>query len=441
MISHQNSVLGRNKIVADNIAKSCSLQGYEDSKDNLQKGEVSDMLTRGYGGGEALKFVKTGKQLKEIIPNTVANLKAKLVGIDALMETLKTQIGFEPTEKRNSGLSNSIFCNFYPYTNCSPSYDEATRSYPAQSDEQKLCSQFNDLCYNWRSIKEDIVSCNVIMNNLEDANKYTLSVSQLVALSSGDEEMLKGVEENALTMTEEVYESALQKGVLNFPLDVDDLDDTLEKGIGAERSHLQKKVVTDKKGNQRTVWVKSGESTTDKKTTSEEKGGGDSKKKEKVSKSKELHALYDADEDNEFSNFFDVVSQHYEPDDDGESEAMMLKNVAKSDKIDTILKELKAKIKTGNEESQKEDTTELPSRFKKLLKGKGDEITHVESNGSDKWNNHRVTVSTKNSKEKHRIIIKERDGEEYSKWRKANQDKMSSGKHFNQIDEEFDGRY
>lgn len=341
----------RNQMVADNIAKSCSPSNEDGiGEEDLQKGEISDMLTRNYNGNEPLKFVKTGKQLKEIIPNTIATLKGKLAGIEAVMATLQTQIGFDPTQKNTSNLTSKVCCNMYPYDKCSPKYNESSRSYPDLTDEQKLCQQYNDLCYNWRYISEDIVSCNVVVKNLEDGNKYTLSVSQLVALCSGDEEMQKGVDEISIHMTEKVYNEALEKGILKHPMDMGQVfDDNLEKG--GDRSHLQKKMTTDKNGRQRTVWVKGSADAPAEKKASKKEDGKEAKpgKSDAAAaikqKRAELSDLYDADEDNEYSNFFEVVSEHYEPDDDGESEHTMLKNVAKSGKIDTILKELKAKIK------------------------------------------------------------------------------------------------
>lgn len=161
-------------------------------EEKLEKGEISDKLGSGYGGNEALKFTKSGKDLKAILPVTIANLKGKRTVLEATMKTLIEAAGCQPSESYGSYNFKSVTVNRFPWDLCRSPYDEMNKCYPALSDEQKACGQYNDLCYQWCSISEDILACSVIMKNLEDSKKYTLSVSQLVALSSGDEDMMKG---------------------------------------------------------------------------------------------------------------------------------------------------------------------------------------------------------------------------------------------------------
>lgn len=61
-------------------------------------------------------------------------------------------------------------------------------------------------------------------------------------------------QKESIVMTQEVFDEALEKGVITSAEDIP--DDNLEKGVGVNRSGLQKKVITDKSGNQRTVWVR-----------------------------------------------------------------------------------------------------------------------------------------------------------------------------------------
>jgi hypothetical protein len=79
-----------------------------------------------------------------------------------------------------------------------------------------------------------MLACNVILENLVDATKYTLSVSQVVALSSGDPEMLKAaqddlnsIQETNHVISEDLFMESLEKGIIAGFDDV--FDDNLEK--------------------------------------------------------------------------------------------------------------------------------------------------------------------------------------------------------------------
>ena len=150
--------------------------------DMLEKGEISDALGRGYGG-TPLTFKKTGKDLKAIMPKVVSALQTELATVAAQMEVLQEKIGSEPTEDRRSYYMKKLCCKMYPWKMCEPLYDSNTRTYADITDENKLCAKFNTLCSMFLDLNEDIAAANVILNNVEDKTSYTLTVSQLAALS------------------------------------------------------------------------------------------------------------------------------------------------------------------------------------------------------------------------------------------------------------------
>ncbi len=159
------------------------------SYDDLQKGEIMDKLVYGYGSSDreqAFKFVKTGKEIKDLLPKCVVALAEQKGAMIAKMNELKEAAGCEPTEVY-SGSIKAIKILRYPYDLIRTEYDEMKRSYATATDEQKAAQEYNDMCYSLKSLLEDIVACKIILANVKDDGKYTLSLSQLVALTIGDD--------------------------------------------------------------------------------------------------------------------------------------------------------------------------------------------------------------------------------------------------------------
>jgi|ERR1035437_5015282 hypothetical protein len=173
------------KSKSENIKKGLYYELNPQEQDDIRKGEIMDKLGMGYGGGSnALVFTKTGKELKAILPVTVASLTAKKDALEITMATLKGEAGVEPTEVYQSYQIKSVACKRYNYELIS-TYDNSTNRNIQSTTEQKAMGQYNDACYAWQSLSEDIVACGVIAKNLEESKKYTLSVSQLIALQMG----------------------------------------------------------------------------------------------------------------------------------------------------------------------------------------------------------------------------------------------------------------
>lgn len=142
------------------------------SSDSLQKGEIMNALGYGYGGGsEPIKFTKTGKELKEMMPGVIAKLNAKKTVLSGQMAAFKTLAGIDPGQDGR-----------YDWK-CCETYDEATKKYLEPTDSQKACRAYNNCGYELRSIDEDLRACQAIMTGVDEKQKYNLTISQLIALN------------------------------------------------------------------------------------------------------------------------------------------------------------------------------------------------------------------------------------------------------------------
>lgn len=144
---------------------------------NIEKGEIMDRLGYGYGGSEALKFTKTGKELKAMLPDIIAKLGDQRSIMLGQMAAFKTLAGIEPTDSYGNGVPR------YDWSCCEQKYDEITKQYPAPTDQNKACRSFNDCASRIRSIDEDIIACKAIITGADDKQKYNLSIAQMMALS------------------------------------------------------------------------------------------------------------------------------------------------------------------------------------------------------------------------------------------------------------------
>jgi hypothetical protein len=178
--------------------------------DEIEKGEITDKLAYGYGGGNndaAFKFTKTGDELKTMLPLVIGKLTARKAIMVTQMTAFIAAACCNPTESYSSGNFKDICIMRYPWELTRTTYDELTRTEIPLTEPQIAMRSYNDMCYDLRSIMEDIATCKIILANLEDKKKYTLTVSQLVALSSGDEELIKAVNDS------KKKEDVLEKGV------------------------------------------------------------------------------------------------------------------------------------------------------------------------------------------------------------------------------------
>lgn len=148
------------------------------NSDTIRKGEISDRLASGYGG-EALKFTKTGKEIKEKFPAIEAALSTAKMTIVAEMTVLKTQAGVEPTEEYSSKKFNMLR---YPWKLTEAAWDPIGKVYCEMTDQSKCCQKYNELCWKLLDIEQDLESVKVMQHNLTDDKKYELTVGQLVAL-------------------------------------------------------------------------------------------------------------------------------------------------------------------------------------------------------------------------------------------------------------------
>lgn len=146
---------------------------------NIEKGDIMDKFGYGYGGSsnEPLKFTKTGKELKEMLPKVIDKLKEKRSDLIGKMSAFKTLAGMEPDEK--------VYDKYFRYSSnhCYAPYDSTTKSYGETTDQMRACQAYNDCCYQCKSIDEDIRACEVIMVSADDKQKYNLSISQMIALN------------------------------------------------------------------------------------------------------------------------------------------------------------------------------------------------------------------------------------------------------------------
>lgn len=165
-----------NKSLSDELVKASI-------DDMIEKGEISDTIGRGYGAGaEAIKFSKTGKEIKDKIPSVLDILTSEKNKLEVQAEVLRTEIGIEPTDACYAKLGCP---SLYEYSQTSPQYDEALKAWPEPSDTHKLCQKYNSICYMLRNLLEDIQVLNVLLFNLSDTKSYQLGVSQLIALHFG----------------------------------------------------------------------------------------------------------------------------------------------------------------------------------------------------------------------------------------------------------------
>lgn len=147
--------------------------------DAFEKGEVSDAFNY---GSDPIKFVKTGKEIKDKLPIILEALKAKQIEVSATLVALRVAIGSEPTDL--SGYNNNF--KTYPYTMCSSQGEVCCdTTYPSQipiKEGSTDCSKYNQLAYALSDIQRDVATLSLVENNLKDEQKYSLTTSQLVAL-------------------------------------------------------------------------------------------------------------------------------------------------------------------------------------------------------------------------------------------------------------------
>jgi len=173
--AQQSKILSNFKVQPKYIAPS-------HSSDMIQKGEMSDILLTSYHGGTPITFDKSGKEIKEKMPAIISALEAQKTIIEAQMGVFKSQIGSDPSEELYSRYP-AIKIARYGYEISNPAWDNMSEKYNEATELNICCQKYNELAYTYRSLMEDITASNIIMQNLVDSKKYTLSVNQLIALN------------------------------------------------------------------------------------------------------------------------------------------------------------------------------------------------------------------------------------------------------------------
>lgn len=159
------------------------MKSYSNTED-IRKGEIMDRLANGYGSGEALKFTKTGKEIKEKVPSIMEALNTAKTTTLTQLTILKAQIGCEPSDSFSSNLEKiglEITLLRYPYAMCDSVKDPNSGTW-VRDAKAEACSKYNDLCWQLIDIEKDIKALHIIKENVDDGKKYELTVSQLVAL-------------------------------------------------------------------------------------------------------------------------------------------------------------------------------------------------------------------------------------------------------------------
>lgn len=148
----------------------------------IQKGEISDTLASGYGAGsQPLVFNKTGKEIKEKIPNILAILEAQKLSLEGQLTVLQEQSGIVPANKNTRKYDKNVPFLRYDYKQTEPEY-LGNNQYSPKTDQMDVCNKYNALVWVYNDVLDDIDAIKVISSNVEDSKKYNLSVSQLVSL-------------------------------------------------------------------------------------------------------------------------------------------------------------------------------------------------------------------------------------------------------------------
>lgn len=171
------------ELQAHRAGKAKQLAGCYSNTEDLRKGEISDRLANGWGSGEALKFRKTGKEIKEKLPTIESTLNNAKMVLIAELAGLKAKIGVEPTEEHSGGKFNLLR---YPWKMCDAGWDPVGRIAVEATETNTCCQKYNDLCWKLLDIEQDLEATKVMTANLDDAKSYDLTVGQLVALCFND---------------------------------------------------------------------------------------------------------------------------------------------------------------------------------------------------------------------------------------------------------------
>lgn len=155
----------------------------ESLNEMIQKGEISDALASGYGAGsKPMTFNKTGKEIKEKVPSIVAALEAQKVTLETQLTALQTAAGIVPTRANSRRYDKNVPFLRYEYNLCEPEY-LGNNQYAPKTEQMDVCNKYNSLVWVYNDLLDDIDALNFIASNVEDAKKYELSVSQLIALN------------------------------------------------------------------------------------------------------------------------------------------------------------------------------------------------------------------------------------------------------------------
>jgi hypothetical protein len=166
---------------------------FDDGTDDLEKGELySDFQ---YGNGSNIKFDKNGKEVKKVLNKLIPKLEGIQSAAATKMAALKATIDDEPTEKCYYGSYQTVskffdVPNMYAWDTCysKGSSDGLISNGDSNqpSDDQKNRVKYNEQFRIWMDVSEDIATAKLLISNLEDAKKYSLTIKQLFMMGALD---------------------------------------------------------------------------------------------------------------------------------------------------------------------------------------------------------------------------------------------------------------
>ena len=182
--THEKHPNGKEYLSSDDyeskIQKSVESDIYDDM---LEKGEISDKLSSSYGGGEPIKFTKTGKEIKQLIPSALTRLEAEKTLLETNMAEQKALITVNANDLCHTNIPN-VKVGRFSYDVSEPKWDGGMRQQP--TEEQVAMQKYNVYAGFLVKIIEDIKTLKVIQNNVEEGKQYTLICSQLIAITDGE---------------------------------------------------------------------------------------------------------------------------------------------------------------------------------------------------------------------------------------------------------------
>lgn len=143
------------------LNKGLNLEGFTNlTKEHFEKGDMQSA----FGYNNNLKTQKTGAEIKALCATKKASY-----------ESVKEMIGAKKAFYADYIKKNNFPCTF-ENENLRYKWNELS------SEQQKVCTYYEELCYKSREADRDIKVCNAIIGMLDDKKKYELNSEQYAAL-------------------------------------------------------------------------------------------------------------------------------------------------------------------------------------------------------------------------------------------------------------------